>query len=366
MSVLLGIELHGNCIRLQAVDRKGTRLALLEEPVSVPFERWWGTHPDERVRSVRALLQHALQEGHIRPASIAAIGFSCEPSLVLVDAEMEPIPPRALDWQHLDPSDSSPEQVLRNTLARFPSILRGLHSVMDLQDWLRYRWTGAVATSSTFAWHSGLSSHSSPAQRFDPVALQQVGLESGQLPPLMPGPHRVGTLQEDLVTDTGLPRGTWVCAGTSPRAARLWLAAEPTPGQGIVLLEPGGATLWRVGEAPDAGASCEEVIPAPYGDHWYHREAIEVADPERVVRIARDLSNIGIRVCTIAPGLFATPMLMGLPESAREALGASIPFPSRLGDPPEYAALARSIIENPMLNGETIRIDGALRMPPKG
>ncbi|MGE4613416.1 MAG: FGGY family carbohydrate kinase [Planctomycetota bacterium] len=281
MSVLLGIELHGNCIRLQAVDRKGTRLALLEEPVSVPFERWWGTHPDERVRSVRALLQHALQEGHIRPASIAAIGFSCEPSLVLVDAEMEPIPPRALDWQHLDPSDSSPEQVLRNTLARFPSILRGLHSVMDLQDWLRYRWTGAVATSSTFAWHSGLSSHSSPAQRFDPVALQQVGLESGQLPPLMPGPHRVGTLQEDLVTDTGLPRGTWVCAGTSPRAARLWLAAEPTPGQGIVLLEPEGATLWRVGEAPDAGASCEEVIPAPYGDHWYHREAIEVADPRQ-------------------------------------------------------------------------------------
>jgi NAD(P)-dependent dehydrogenase (short-subunit alcohol dehydrogenase family) len=70
-------------------------------------------------------------------------------------------------------------------------------------------------------------------------------------------------------------------------------------------------------------------------------------------------------VCTIAPGLFATPMLMMMPEPARNALAATIPFPSRLGDPPEYAALACHILENPMLNGETIRLDGAVRMPPK-
>jgi NAD(P)-dependent dehydrogenase (short-subunit alcohol dehydrogenase family) len=81
--------------------------------------------------------------------------------------------------------------------------------------------------------------------------------------------------------------------------------------------------------------------------------------------IARDLSKLGIRVCTIAPGLFATPMLMGLPEPARDALGASVPFPARLGDPSEYAALACHIVQNPMLNGETIRLDGALRMAPK-
>ena len=81
---------------------------------------------------------------------------------------------------------------------------------------------------------------------------------------------------------------------------------------------------------------------------------------------ARDLASLGIRVCTIAPGLFNTPLLSGLPQPAREALAANIPFPRRLGEPPEYAALARSIVENPMLNGETIRIDGALRMPPKG
>ncbi len=81
--------------------------------------------------------------------------------------------------------------------------------------------------------------------------------------------------------------------------------------------------------------------------------------------VARDLAGSGIRVCTIAPGLFGTPMLMGLPEPAREALAASIPFPARLGEPGEYAALACHIVENPMLNGEVIRLDGALRMQPR-
>ncbi|NOT53958.1 MAG: 3-hydroxyacyl-CoA dehydrogenase [Deltaproteobacteria bacterium] len=81
--------------------------------------------------------------------------------------------------------------------------------------------------------------------------------------------------------------------------------------------------------------------------------------------IARDLASYGIRVCTIAPGIFETPMLMGLPEAARKALGASVPFPSRLGRPAEYAALACQIVENAMLNGETIRLDGAIRMQPR-
>ncbi len=81
--------------------------------------------------------------------------------------------------------------------------------------------------------------------------------------------------------------------------------------------------------------------------------------------IARDLARHGIRCCTIAPGLFETPMLMGLPDEARKALGATVPFPPRLGNPTEYAQLACQIVENPMLNGETIRLDGAIRMPPR-
>jgi len=81
--------------------------------------------------------------------------------------------------------------------------------------------------------------------------------------------------------------------------------------------------------------------------------------------IARDLSRDGIRVCTIAPGIFETPMLFGLPKEVQDALGKMVPFPSRLGKPAEYAALAKHIIENEMLNGETIRLDGAIRLAPK-
>ncbi|MEW5851682.1 MAG: 3-hydroxyacyl-CoA dehydrogenase [Myxococcota bacterium] len=81
--------------------------------------------------------------------------------------------------------------------------------------------------------------------------------------------------------------------------------------------------------------------------------------------VARDLSKNGIRVMTIAPGIFDTPMLALLPDDARAALGASVPFPPRLGKPAEYAQLAEAIVLNPMLNGEVIRLDGALRMAPK-
>jgi NAD(P)-dependent dehydrogenase (short-subunit alcohol dehydrogenase family) len=80
--------------------------------------------------------------------------------------------------------------------------------------------------------------------------------------------------------------------------------------------------------------------------------------------IARELARYGIRVMTIAPGIFDTPMLAGLPEPARQSLGEQVPFPPRLGRPAEYAALARHIVENEMLNGEVIRLDGAIRMAP--
>ena len=81
--------------------------------------------------------------------------------------------------------------------------------------------------------------------------------------------------------------------------------------------------------------------------------------------VARELARHGIRVVTIAPGIFDTPMLAGLPEPARQSLGQQVPFPPRLGRPEEFAALARHIVENEMLNGETIRLDGAIRMAPR-
>ena len=81
--------------------------------------------------------------------------------------------------------------------------------------------------------------------------------------------------------------------------------------------------------------------------------------------MARDLSRAGVRVVSIAPGIFKTPMLAGLPEDVQKSLGAQVPFPSRLGEPDEFASLARHIVENAMLNGETIRLDGSIRMAPK-
>jgi NAD(P)-dependent dehydrogenase (short-subunit alcohol dehydrogenase family) len=81
--------------------------------------------------------------------------------------------------------------------------------------------------------------------------------------------------------------------------------------------------------------------------------------------VARDLARSGIRVCTIAPGIFKTPMMAAMPQDVQDSLGAAVPFPSRLGEPSEYAALALHIVENQMLNGETIRLDGAIRMAPK-
>lgn len=81
--------------------------------------------------------------------------------------------------------------------------------------------------------------------------------------------------------------------------------------------------------------------------------------------IARDLSRLGIRCMTIAPGIFGTPMLFGMPQEVQDSLAASVPFPSRLGRPEDYAKLVRAILDNEMLNGETIRLDGAIRMAPK-
>jgi NAD(P)-dependent dehydrogenase (short-subunit alcohol dehydrogenase family) len=81
--------------------------------------------------------------------------------------------------------------------------------------------------------------------------------------------------------------------------------------------------------------------------------------------VARELARSGIRVMTIAPGIFDTPMMAGLPEDVRVSLGKQVPFPSRLGKPEEYAALVKHIIENVMLNGEVIRLDGSIRMAPK-
>jgi 3-hydroxyacyl-CoA dehydrogenase / 3-hydroxy-2-methylbutyryl-CoA dehydrogenase len=131
------------------------------------------------------------------------------------------------------------------------------------------------------------------------------------------------------------------------------------------------AAAAMLGNEPDAGGECGVIVNtasiAAYDGQI--GQVAYAASKGGVVGMtlpaARDLAGARVRVCTIAPGLFDTPLLAALPEEAREALGAQVPHPNRLGRPEEYAALAAHIVENPVLNGEVIRLDGALRMPPR-
>jgi len=131
------------------------------------------------------------------------------------------------------------------------------------------------------------------------------------------------------------------------------------------------AATAMMGNEPDAGGECGVCVNTAsiaYADGQIGQIAYAASKggvAGLTLPAARDLAASRIRVVTIAPGLFDTPLLAALPEAAREALGAGVPHPARLGDPDEYGALAVHIAENPMLNGEIIRLDGALRMPPR-
>jgi len=126
-----------------------------------------------------------------------------------------------------------------------------------------------------------------------------------------------------------------------------------------------------IGNEPDEGGECGVIVMtasiAAYegqvGQLAYSASKGGVV--AMTLPAARDLAGDRVRVCTVAPGLFDTPLLAGLPEEARGALGAQVPHPARLGAPAEYAALVAHVVENPMLNGEVVRLDGALRMPPR-
>jgi NAD(P)-dependent dehydrogenase (short-subunit alcohol dehydrogenase family) len=131
------------------------------------------------------------------------------------------------------------------------------------------------------------------------------------------------------------------------------------------------ASAAMIGNEPDAGGErgvCVQTASIAAYDGQIGQIAYSASKGGIVgmtLPAARDLAQSGIRVCTIAPGIFDTPLLGGLSEEIRESLAASIPHPARLGSPDEYAALAAHIVENPMLNGEVIRLDGALRMAPR-
>jgi NAD(P)-dependent dehydrogenase (short-subunit alcohol dehydrogenase family) len=184
----------------------------------------------------------------------------------------------------------------------------------------------------------------------------------------------------DAATSMGTLRGLVNCAGIAP-AAKTVGKDGPHPLDlfqrviGVNLI--GTFNMARIAAAAMAGTDATDqgergviintasvaAFDGQIGQAAYGASKAGVAG--MTLPMARDLSRNGIRVMTIAPGIFETPMLLGMPQEVQDALGQMVPFPPRLGKPFEYAQLAKSIIENVMLNGETIRLDGAIRMQPK-
>ncbi len=185
------------------------------------------------------------------------------------------------------------------------------------------------------------------------------------------------------VTDAlGPPRIAVLCAGIAPGARTLDRegAAHPAPlFQQVIDVNLMGtfhvatqAAALMGGLQPIGRDAQRGVIVATASIAAYEGQIGQIAYAASkgavaamVLPMARDLARRGIRVNAIAPGLFATPMVAGLPEETQANLGASVPYPARLGDPAEFAALARHIVENDMVNGSVLRLDGALRMAPK-
>ncbi|RBI87199.1 3-hydroxyacyl-CoA dehydrogenase [Rhodosalinus halophilus] len=194
-------------------------------------------------------------------------------------------------------------------------------------------------------------------------------------------PESVSAALDAVEAAFGTPRICVNCAGIGPAAKTVSKGAAHDPGMFAKVVQvnmlgtfyTASQAAARMAQLAPAGADGERgVIVNTASVAAYEGQIGQVAYAASkggvvgmTLPMARDLSALGIRVCTIAPGLFRTPLLQGLPQEVQDSLGQQVPFPSRLGDPAEYAALARHIVENPMLNGEVIRLDGAIRMAPR-
>jgi NAD(P)-dependent dehydrogenase (short-subunit alcohol dehydrogenase family) len=209
---------------------------------------------------------------------------------------------------------------------------------------------------------------------------KSIGTAARFLPGDVTDPASVEAALDEAIAAFGGIRAVVNCAGIGSAARTVGKQGEPFPldvfRRTIEVNLTGTFNVIRlaaarmVTNAPDAGGERGAVVntasiaafDGQIGQAAYSASKGGIVG--LTLPVARDLARHGVRVCTIAPGLFRTPLLAGLPEPAREALGKTIPFPPRLGEPAEFAALACHILENPMLNGEVIRLDGALRMAP--
>ncbi|MEW9919766.1 SDR family NAD(P)-dependent oxidoreductase [Marimonas sp. MJW-29] len=191
----------------------------------------------------------------------------------------------------------------------------------------------------------------------------------------------VKSAMDAVVSEIGAPRVLVNCAGIGPASKTVSRGEAHDPAMfskviGINLIGSficaSQAAAHMVGAEPLAPDGARGVIVNTASVAAYEGQVGQVAYAASkggivgmTLPMARDLADKGVRVCTIAPGLFLTPLLQGLPQDVQDSLGKQVPFPSRLGNPAEFGKLVCHILDNPMLNGEVIRLDGAIRMAPR-
>ncbi len=252
-------------------------------------------------------------------------------------------------------------------------------------------WAGSTAIVTGGASGLGAASAAALAKAGLKVALFDLNEDAGQAKAAELGGqfHKVDvsdaasvkTAMDAVSADMGSPRVLVNCAGIGP-AAKTVSRGEPHDAAlfskviGINLIGSficaSEAASRMVAADPMAPDGARGVVINTASVAAYEGQVGQVAYAASkggivgmTLPMARDLADKGVRICTIAPGLFLTPLLEGLPQDVQDSLGKQVPFPSRLGDPSEYGKLVCHILDNPMLNGEVIRLDGAIRMAPR-
>lgn len=274
MTVLLGIEFSGDEALLTVVDRRGAIEAWCNEPLTAPAGDWISIHPEERVRAVVQLLERGMREGLLHGGNIAGIGLAAEPGWVLLDHDLKALPARDLPWEAVlaELPDATPAQQLAKLAELDTSLSRKTRVVLSTLDYVRFRLTGALATSVSFAWWTGLVLPQRPAEWHAP-ALQATGFPEDAFPPILAASERVGIIQHEISTKSGFPAGIWVHAGSDVLSSALLFATEPVDGALVCVVDDAsdtpGSQVWRFGPAPEAVSG--DAIPTVLGDVWLHR-----------------------------------------------------------------------------------------------